>query len=47
MAQQETFPTALHPNRRNFLKTSMAAAAGAATIGGLSVAPARMPRAAT
>ncbi len=38
MAQQEKLPTAEQPNRRNFLKTSLAAAAGAATVGGLSLA---------
>ena len=38
MAQQEKLSTAEHPNRRHFLKTSMAAAAGAAAVGGLSLA---------
>ncbi len=37
MTQPKKTPSARHPNRRDFLKTSMVGAATAATIGGLSL----------
>ena len=38
MIQPKKLPSSEHPNRRDFLKTSMVGAATAATMGGLSLA---------